>query len=68
MSTSETRLRAWACVRIETCRAQERKFGDVRCTTRGHGPPQALVEAWTERRTLQQVLDILDDAVAEGAE
>ena len=62
MTSLEERLRAWARPRIETCRIQERKFADAWPTTRGHGPPQALVEAWTERRTLQQILDILDEA------
>lgn len=59
MSTLAERLRAWAHVRITTCREQERKFADAWPESTGKGPPQALVEAWTERRTLQQILDIL---------
>lgn len=47
---------AWARSRIEECRRQEAKFSG------GLGnkhPPQALVEAWTERRALQAVLRML---------
>ncbi len=54
-----TELRAWATSRILHCRAQEQKFGAVRSDVRGHGPPQALIEAWTERRALQAVFGIL---------
>lgn len=51
-------MRAWAISRIETCRAQEAKFGTAwqHRSKHHHGPPQALVEAWTERRALEAVL------------
>ena len=49
-------LRAWARSRIDQCRAQERKFG----VYNGKRLPQALIEAWTERLTLQAVLRILN--------
>ena len=52
-------LRAWAASRIDQCRRQEEKFGGVE-DWRGKGPPQSLVEAWTERRALQAVLGILE--------
>lgn len=55
-------VRTWAKSRIEECQRQELKFGDawnVRAV-RTVGPPQALVEAWTERRTLQSVLKLLN--------
>lgn len=50
-------VRAWALSRIETCRVQENKFGAVQL---GRQPPQALIEAWTERHTLQAMLGMLD--------
>lgn len=55
-------MRAWAESRITHCREQENKFGDawVHRDRHHHGPPQALVEAWTERRALQAVLETLD--------
>jgi hypothetical protein len=55
-------LRAWARSRIEHCREQETKFGNAWEHREKHslGPPQALVEAWTERRALQAVLGMLD--------
>jgi len=52
--------------RIERCRVEERKFADAWPESKGKGPPQALVEAWTERRTLQQVLELLDAAQRHG--
>lgn len=54
-------VRAWALSRIEECRKQERKFGKAWQHREKHplGPPQALVEAWTERRALLAVLDML---------
>ena len=55
-------LCAWAHSRIEECRRQETKFGSYE----GKHPPQALIEAWTERRALQAVLNILDRAAREG--
>ena len=55
------RLREWILVRMETCRTQEQKFGGAWTVSSGKGSPQALVEAWTERQTLQQVLDVLDE-------
>lgn len=55
-------MRTWALSRITHCRAQEAKFGNAwqHREKHQHGPPQALVEAWTERRALQAVLDQLD--------
>lgn len=55
-------LRGWAASRIRACREQEAKFGQSWELRQKHtqGPPQALVEAWTERRALQTVLAILD--------
>lgn len=56
-------LREWATSRIEECRRQEEKFGGalwLRVKSRTQ-PPQALVEAWTERRALQAALRILED-------
>lgn len=54
-------LRSWANSRIRHCREQEVKFGNAWQHREKHslGPPQALVEAWTERRSLQAVLDML---------
>jgi hypothetical protein len=57
-------LMAWCDSRIRWCRETEKKFAG------GFGiekfppqaqkhPPQALVEAWTERRALQAVLEQL---------
>lgn len=51
-----TDFKAWAISRIRACREQETKFG---AGPHPKGPPQALVEAWTERRTLQTALEIL---------
>ena len=57
-------LRAWARSRITRCLAEETKFAGAWSIGKGHGPPQALVEAWQERRTLEAVLRMLDgDAV-----
>ena len=53
-------LRSWAKTRITSCHEQELKFGAAWQIGNRHGPPQALVEAWTERRTLQDVLRMLD--------
>lgn len=63
MKVDVTELRAWAHSRIEHCQSEERKFGfayDLRT-----GPPQDLVEAWTERRALVAVLNLIDEAAAE---
>ena len=57
-------VRIWAESRIEHCREQETKFGHGLGTTKG--PPQALIEAWTERRALQAVLDMLDGPTKTG--
>ena len=56
------RLRETALARVDACRAQEVKFGRAWEHRERHplGPPQALVEAWTEWRTWQAVLDIID--------
>lgn len=55
-------LRGWARSRIAACREQETKFAGAWELRGKHpiGPPQALVEAWQERRTLQAVLAIVD--------
>lgn len=45
----------WARLRIEECRRQELKFANHPI---GKGPPQALIEAWTERQTLERVLEM----------
>lgn len=60
-------VKAWAMGRITACRAQEVKFGGVE-DWRGKGPPQALVEAWTERRALQVVLEMLSPGYARRIE
>lgn len=55
-------LVAWANSRISVCREQENKFGRGLGEHGSHGPqspPQALIEAWIERRALQAVLAIL---------
>lgn len=56
-----TDLRAWAESRIRQCREQEQKFAGAWEHREKHslGPPQALVEAWSERRTLQAVLGMV---------
>lgn len=61
-------LRAWAESRIRVCREQEQKFGSVHSGVRGHGPPQALIEAWTERRALEAVIAILFPADRQARE
>ena len=56
-------VRAWALSRISTCQVQENKFGHAWQIGETQGKstvPQALVEAWTERHTLQAMLCILD--------
>lgn len=56
-------LRIWATKRIAACRAEEAKFAmawDIARVRHGGGPPQACIEAWTERRTLETVLGMLD--------
>lgn len=50
---------AWARSRIAFCREQERKFARSWSIGDRKGPPQALVEAWTERRALCAVLSQL---------
>jgi hypothetical protein len=54
-------VRGWALSRIRACREQETKFVAAWEHREKHslGPPQALVEAWTERRSLQTVLEML---------
>lgn len=47
---------AWARSRIDHCRREEQKFGRANDLRQ---PPQALVEAWTERRALLAVLEQL---------
>lgn len=59
-------LRLWATARIRHCREQEAKFGHGLGTTKG--PPQALVEAWTERRALLTVLDMLEPSQLPGGD
>lgn len=55
-------IRAYAETRIAECQRQETKFGAAWEHREKHtqGPPQALVEAWTERRALQAVLELID--------
>lgn len=57
-------VKTWARSRITACREQERKFADAWPESHGKGPPQALVEAWTERRALQAVLEQFDAEAA----
>lgn len=54
-------VQGWAVSRIHECRRQEEKFTRAweHREKHSHGPPQALVEAWTERRALQAVLEML---------
>lgn len=54
-------LRGWALSRIAECRRQEEKFCGAWEHREKHslGPPQALVEAWTERRALQAALGMV---------
>lgn len=52
-------LRAWAESRMKLCLRQEAKLAQYDHYRLSH-PPQALIEAWTERRTLQKVLEMLD--------
>jgi predicted transcriptional regulator len=58
------RLREWAAKRIAGCEHVEAKLTPawVRDANTKHqkGPPQALVEAWTERLVLRQVLQIIE--------
>lgn len=63
MTSEVSDVVAWAKSRIGACRAQELKFGAWKRETRNDQPPQALVEAWTERRTLQAVLKMLSGGV-----
>jgi hypothetical protein len=51
------KLTEWCDARIAVCRDQELKFSDGAKGQRH--PARALVEAWTERRTAQAVLDML---------
>lgn len=55
-------LRGWAQSRILECQRQELKFGNAWQIREKspHGPPQALVEAWSERRALEAALCMLD--------
>jgi len=55
-------IRSWAEERIRVCRRQELKFGRAWSHRERHhrGLPQTLVEAWTERRTLQALLEMID--------
>lgn len=55
-------VRVWAESRIAECQRQETKFGKAWEHREKHtqGPPQSLVEAWTERRALQAVLKMLE--------
>ncbi len=61
-------LRSWAESRIRQCQEQEQKFGTAWTLRTKHtqGPPQALVEAWTERRALQAALNILAPEASDG--
>jgi hypothetical protein len=61
---------AWAESRVRCCRQQEEKFGAswTHREKHQHGPPQALIEAWTERRALQAVIDVLRPTSAKPEE
>lgn len=63
-------VNVWAYSRIEQCRGQEKKFAQAWQHREKHtqGPPQSLVEAWTERRALQAVLDMLEPSQLPGEE
>jgi predicted DNA-binding transcriptional regulator YafY len=56
-------MRGWALSRIRHCRDQERKFTDAWTSQMRAkhqlGPPQSLVEAWSERIALQAVLEMM---------
>lgn len=52
-------LRLHCLERVAVCQREELKFGKTLGQANRHGVPQALVEAWTERRTLEQVLDVI---------
>lgn len=61
-------VRLWAMSRIRHCREQEEKFGNawqIR-EMHQHGPPQALVEAWTERRALEAVMSMIEGEASDG--
>lgn len=58
-------MRSWAISRIVRCRAQEQKFAESWQIGRGHGPPQALIEAQTERRALTAALEMLSPGYLE---
>ena len=60
----EQKVRAWAAARIAKCRAEEVKFALAWEWREKHclGPPQALVEAWTERMTLEALLAFLEQS------
>lgn len=70
MAGRVSELRRWADSRINACRQQEAKFGNAweLREKHQHGPPQALVEAWTERRCLEAVLRMLDESTGDGVE
>jgi|SRR6185295_1186678 len=61
------RLRAHCEIRIEECRKIEQKFAtdyvlrDKRKRMSTAPMAQTMIEAWTERMTLQRVLNVLDD-------
>lgn len=57
MTEKEEKLRAHCMKRISICREQELKFGAYIIGKM----PQALCEAWTERRTLEEILEFLDE-------
>jgi hypothetical protein len=62
-----TEIRAFIEARVRTCRLQEMKFARAWSHRSKHalGPPQALVEAWSERHALESVVAILESCKAE---
>lgn len=56
-------VKRFARERIARCRQTEAKFSAIRPGRSPRaGPPQSLVEAWTERQTLEGVLWLLGEA------
>jgi len=58
-------MRSWAISRIMTCRAQEERFANSWQIGKGHGPPQALIEASVERRALTAALEMISPGYLE---
>jgi len=58
-------MRSWAISRIMTCRAQEERFANSWQIGKGHGPPQALIEASVERRALTAAMEMISPGYLE---